>query len=458
VGIPIISDFRKLSQAPQRFLAFSAFNVLSWFSLVGPVIVLFGRTIEMPASWIGFLLSFMPLSTLLVMLTISLVTRLGPKRLMIATWVGRNMAASLLFFIPWALHYHGPRAAWIVMLVAILSFCLVRAMGVGGWFPWLHEVVPDEEQGTFFSTETAIAQFCIVAVTLVQALILGRDPTIGQFLFINGFGIVAGMVSAVWLIWVPGGRGTYDPAFPSSSFDSYKVTWADRSYIYFVATTALCFSCFAWINASIVLYMRDILHFGDLRIMVHMATGNLGVLLTIQYWGRFAEHSGTGKAILLAMIGHSVGALSYLFLPPGAPWTVWLLPLSIVATTLLGAANWTIAHRYMISIVDKEHKVGYTNFWILGTAFSMGVTPIAAGYVIEHFGMAGFRAAFCIAGVGGILAGLGNYWVVHHRQPLRHALDELINPTLPVRTLARIAWVTVGLHSSNRPGAVNDGE
>ena len=137
-------------------------------------------------------------------------------------------------------------------------------------------------------------------------------------------------------------------------------------------------------------------------------------------------------------------------LPPNAPWSAWLLPPTLIATTLLGAAYWTLSHRYMLSIVDKEHKVGYTNIWVLGTAISMGVTPILAGYVIEHYGLAGFRAAFAISGVLGLAAGLGNYWVVHNRKPLRHALDELVNPILPIRTLARIAWVTVGLHSSNR--------
>src|SRR5690606_23466495 len=116
-------------------------------------------------------------------------------------------------------------------------------------------------------------------------------------------------------------------------------------------------------------------------------------------------------------------------------WSAWLLPPTLVCTTLLGAAYWTISHRYMISLVDKEHKVGYTNIWIVGTALAMGTTPIITGYIIEHYQMAGFRAAFAISGFGGIVAGLANFWVVHNRRPLRHALDELVNPMLPVRTL-----------------------
>lgn len=450
MDIPLISDFRKLSQPPRRFLVFSTFNVLSWFSLVGPVVVLFARTIDMPASWIGFLLSFMPLSMLLVMATIPLVTRFGPKKLMIVTWIGRNLAASLVFLIPWALSAGGSRAAWAVLLAAVLSFCLVRAAGVGGWFPWLHEVVPDKEQNTFFSTETALAQLCIVVVTLAQAAILGQNPGVGRFMFIYAFGITAGLVSAGWLSRVPGGRATYDPEFPQNSFTSYAAAWADRPYIRFVTTTALCYTCLAWINASTVLYMRDELGFSDLRIMLILSAGNLGVLLTIHYWGRFAEYSGTGYAALLAITGHSCGALGYLLLPPDAPWTPWILPPAFVATNLLGVAFWTLTHRHMISVVDDAHKVGYTNIWILGTALSLGVTPIAAGYLIEHLGMAGYRSAFVIAGVGGMFFGLANYWKAHLGKPLRSAMGELVSPMLPVITLARIAWVTVGLHSSNR--------
>ena len=450
VGFPIISDYRTLSQPPRRFLVFSACNVVSWFSLVGPVLVLFGRRIDMPASWIGFVISFMPLSMVLVTVTIPLVTRLGCKKLMIATWVLRNLAACLLFLIPWAIYHYGERAGWIVMMVAILSFCVVRALGVGGWFPWLHEVVPDKEQHRFFSTETALAQFCIVVITLIQALVLRGEPSIWRFLMVIAFGISAGLLSAYWLSRVPGGDATYDPAVDTSSMKSYSVAWKDRSYIIFVATTALCFSCFAWINASIVMYMRDALGFADTPIMLIMAACNTSVLITIHFWSRFAEQSGTGQAALLTMIGHSLGALTYLLLPPGATWSAWLLPPTLICTTLMGAAYWSLTHRYMISLVDKVHKVGYTNIWMVGTAISMGVTPIVTGYVIEHFGLSGFRASFAIAGIVGMIGGLANFWVVYHRKPLRHALDDLIDPALPIRTLARIAWVTVGLHSSNR--------
>jgi Na+/melibiose symporter-like transporter len=448
----VLSEFRKLSQPPRQFLVFSALNLFTWFSIGGPVMVLFARHIEMPASWIGVLNSFLQLATLLVIVTIPLVLKLGSKRLLLITWSLQSVAASLLFLVPWALNAYGAHVGWCVMLAAVLGFCLVRATGIGGWFPLIHAVVPKGEQGPFFSTEMALLQGCTVTATLVQAFILGSDPTIGRFLFINAFGIASGVLSALWLKRIPVVEQPHTPIKGSGSLEAYAAALKDKGYLLFVFTTVICFSGFAWINTSIVLYMRDAMKFSDMNIMIFLAAGNFGVLLTIAFWGRFAEHSGSGYAGLLAMLGHSIGAIVYLFLPPGAPWSAWLLPPTLVCTTLLGAAYWTINHRYMISLVDKEHKVGYTNLWIVGTALSMGVTPVITGYIIEHYGMLGFRASFAISGFGGILAGLANFWAVHNRRPLRHALDELVNPMLPLRTVGRIAWVTVGLHSSNRRG------
>lgn len=452
MGIPVLSEYQKLSKPPRQFLVFSALNLFTWFSIGGPVMVLFARHIGMPASWIGVLNSFLQLATLLVIVTIPLVLRLGSKRLLLITWSLQSVAASLLFLVPWALREYGPHTSWCVMLAAVLGFCLVRATGIGGWFPLIHAVVPKEEQSPFFSTEMALLQGCTVTATLAQAFILGSTPTIGRFLFINGIGITAGVLSALWLKRIPVAEHKHTPISGSSSLAAYTAALKDRGYILFVLTTVTCFSGFAWINTSIVLYMRDAMKFSDMNIMIFLAAGNFGVLLTIAFWGRFADHSGTGYAGLLAMIGHSLGAITYLFLPPGAPWSAWLLPPTLVCTTLLGAAYWTLNHRYMISLVDKEHKVGYTSLWIVGTALAMGLTPVITGYIIEHYGMTGFRASFAISGFGGILAGLANFWVVHNRRPLRHALDDLVNPMMPLRTVGRIAWVTVGLHSSNRRG------
>ena len=69
MSISVFPKFKNLSPAPRRFLGFMAFNVVSFQCFVGPAMVLFARKLDMPASWVGFLIAAMPLSMVLVMFT-----------------------------------------------------------------------------------------------------------------------------------------------------------------------------------------------------------------------------------------------------------------------------------------------------------------------------------------------------------------------------------------------------
>ncbi|HNT90018.1 MAG TPA: hypothetical protein PKL84_19295, partial [Candidatus Hydrogenedentes bacterium] len=129
--LPIVSVVHELAPPGRRFLYFNFFNVISWQCVVGPAMILFARKIGMPASWVGFLISFMPLTMILVLFTVPLVNRLGPKNVMMKGWLSRNLIMSTVFLMPLAVRFWGPRAGWYVLTGATLGFCIVRAVAVG---------------------------------------------------------------------------------------------------------------------------------------------------------------------------------------------------------------------------------------------------------------------------------------------------------------------------------------
>ncbi|MBI2434467.1 MAG: hypothetical protein HYV26_16540 [Candidatus Hydrogenedentes bacterium] len=450
--IPIISSLRRLDSAPRKFLFFTASNVVSWQCLVGPTLVLFARKLDMPASWVGMLISFMPLSMLLVILTLPLVTWFGPKTIMARGWLLRNLISSLAFAVPLAMYWWGPRAGWYVLGLSTLGFCVMRAIGSGDWFPWLHEVVPEDQRATFFSTETGIAQLVNVLVLLLQGLILQGDPPVWRFLIIYGIGIFAGLISIRWMMQVPGGEGAREMFSLRTSFGSYKIALKDGPFMRFITLASMGFSIVAWITASNVLYMRDALGYSSQYILVITATGSLFVLLTIGAWGRYTDHSGSGHSMSLTMIGHTCAATSLLLLWPGAPWTNWCMPLVVPTTTLFAAAFLMAAHRAMLNYVQETGRVGYTNLWIVGTSLALGVTPILAGQLIDRWHLRGFEACFMISAGAGLICAVLSAWIVRDHPQGEYPDLRLFNPVEPWRTLARIVWVTVGLHPSNRQG------
>jgi hypothetical protein len=448
--LPLVNSVRELDSAPRRFLFFTAFNVVSWQCIVGPAMVLFARRIDMPATWVGFLISFMPFTTLLVVFTVPLVVRVGAKQLMLRTWLLRNLVITPVFLMPWVIRYGGNHWGWYLLLGSTLGFCVMRAIGSGGWFPWLHEVVPEEQRGLYFSTEAGSTQLINVGIILAQGLFLTGKPSVERFLVIYAVGIAAGLFSLKWMSRVPGGGGGTQTLSLWEGFAAYRIPLRDRAYLRFVITAALCFSAASWFGSAFVLFLRDILLLPERDIMLIMAAASFGVMLTIRAWGRFADHSGSGRAIHKTLTAHSLIALAFVLLEPGETWTRYALPPLTFLITIFGAAFWMAANRAMLNLVKETGRVAYTNLWSLGTALSLGITPIFVGICIHQWGLFGFHVCFIISGVSGLLCAAAVRWVVRDSGPVEVSLSDLVNPILPVRTLARIMWITLGLHESNR--------
>ena len=448
--LPIVQALHELDKAPRSFLGYVAFNVVGWQCVIGPALVLLARRIEMPPSWVGRLLSFTPLTMILVLFTVRIISRVGSKRLMFAAWLTRNIMICGVFLIPWVYNRWGPPAAWYVLMGSTLGFCLARAVGAGGWWPWLHELVPQHQRGLYFSAETMVAHLISVVVLSMQALILFNTQALGRYLSIYAVGVLAGFTSLIYIARIPGGKGAAEEQSHPETFTSYFRALSDMPYLRFLVVASLSFSCLAWFTASCVLYMRDILGLSSGYIMAISTAGSLGILLTIRAWGRFADHSGSARAMFKTLIGFALASLSFLALLPGLPWTQWaILPVFALAAVFNAAFN-VSANRANLNFIKATGLVGYTNTWIIFTAIALGITPIVAGNAIGAWGLNGFRLCFSIAGIGGLFCAILCRLIVPDGTPVALSITHLLNPALPIRTLARIAYITAGFHESNR--------
>ena len=402
MGIPLIADLGRLNTGSRRFLFFIVFNVVSWQCIVGPALILFARSLDMKPSLVGLLISFMPLSMLLIGLTVPLVNHYGPKRVMLTGWLLRNVLACAVFLIPfvrgWGVHY-----AQYVLIASVLAFCVLRAMGAGGWLPWLLELVSDNQRGAYFSMEAAVTQLTSVLVALIQALLLTGPPNDWRFLMVFGIGIAAGLISLVWMALIPGGGSTRATVVPEVSHVAYRAAFRDRAFVSFVITAALGYSSLTWLlGSALVLYMRDALTLPPGVIMTITAAGSMGIFLTIASWGRFADYAGSAAAMFWAMLGHAACAVACIALVPGAGWTSPVLWSVFVVASVFGAAFNVAANRAMLGYIRKDRRVVYTNVWSIGTSLAVGLTPIAAGYLIDHFQRGGFYACFALSALTGV--------------------------------------------------------
>jgi len=292
-------------------------------------------------------------------------------------------------------------------MAAILSFCVLRATGAGGWLPWLHELVPDKQRGTYFSMESAVTQLTTVVVATAQALLLRGEPNDWRFLMVYAIGIGAGLISLVGMASIPGGKSIHLKTVKSIPSINYRGALRDRGFVAFVTTAALGYSCVTWlIGSTLVLYMRDVLGYDPSVIIGMTAAGGFAVFLTISQWGKLADYAGSAWAIFWAMAGHCTCAAACFLLTPGAAWTEVMVWSIFIVASVFSAAFQVAANRAMLGYVPPHSRVIYTNLWSIGTSLALGVTPIAVGYLIDHLHMNGYRLSFGLAVVSGLACGL----------------------------------------------------
>jgi len=456
--VPIVSGFLELDKPPRTFLYFMAFNVVSWQCLAGSALVLFARHVDMPATWVGLLISFMPLTVSLVAVTVSLVERVGPKRLLMTTWLLRNLCALSLFAMPWAIGRWGSHAGWYILIGATLAFCVARAMGTGGWWPWLHELIPAEQRGTYFSTEAGVSQASTIFVAVSIGLILGRTPVLGDFLTVSGMGIAVGLISVGWIALIPGGQRIVGQRTAPGGMASYRKALANRDFLHFTVQGALGLAFMTWFGAAAILYLRDELLLTSKEIMFTTAFGGLGVAITVRFWGRYADAVSSAQAMFLALSGHSAVVLSWLTLVPGSTWAQWAAAPLLILAMIFGAAFVMATNRGALAHVRDDGRVGYTNIWVVVSSVCMGLTAILVGQVVGRWDMGGFQACFLVSGLGGLVCAVASLWVREQGHVPPEDVRDILQPSLPLRTLARIVWITAGLHVSNRGQNESDSE
>jgi len=451
MSLPVISTVKQLPPGPRAFLFFSGCNLVSWQCIVGPAMVLFARELHMPPSWVGWLLAFLPLTNLLVVGMVPLVMRIGPKRLMLSTWGARNIAVSSVLLMPLVLSRFGEHAAWYLLAGAILAFCSIRAIGSGGWLPWVHEIVPDDCRGPFFSAEAAIVQFLNIFVILGQGFLLRGDPGLTQFLLVYAFGIVAGLVSLLWMSRIPGGAGNTDAQAVARGFGTYRNAFADKRFVRLVIFASAAYAGVTLYTAAQVMFLRDVLHVGPDAIMGVLALGSLGVVLSIHSWSNFTEHSGSGTTMRLTLIGFASAVLCFLLVRPGAVWAPYAAAGLMVVAAAFSAAGFSAANRAMLNFTHSDYRVAYGNLWSMGTSIALGISPIIAGEIIERLDLLGFEICFIGAGLIALTcAALSSTVVPDERLGVNRPDAFPIRPGRPLRDLARAARITVGLHRSNR--------
>ena len=445
----IFKKYKSLPIAPRKFLNFSALNLISWQCIVGSVLVLFGRSIDMPHTWIGILQSFLPLSMFLVLLSIPAVEKFGPRRMILTTWLLRNISATIVFLIPVAIYFGKKEMAWYFLMGSCLSFSIIRSLGVGAWYPWLHEIIPTKQLGTYFSVESVYMQSLTVLVTLGVALLLGLLHGIERFYWVYGIGITAGLFSVWYASTIPGGEKAVQTKAKTQPFSALQHAVKDSTYRGFILKAILSLSSLTWISFTSILYLRDVLTISDQTIMICLSSGALGVTTFVQFCFKKVDQFSSQKTMALFMTVQATVGIVWCLLNPeskSAPIVAFVL---VVIEAIINSGFVILASKAMMGLVPGEERAGYTSLWSAGQAVANGIPPILAGGLIGLFDLDGYHICFGISAASALIVAV--FWTRFHAEEGTVPADihHIIKTQQPLRTLQRVTWLLLGVKKEN---------
>jgi MFS family permease len=376
-----------LPEGPRRFLAFLFLNVLSWQCLIGTVLVLHARAIGIDRGTVGVLFSVLFFTGGLGVLTKPLAERYGSKRVLMTGWIARNLLVMPIVFTPVVLHYWGLKPAAILLFATISLFCITRSLAGIAWSSWLHEIVPPEQLGRFYTLETMMTRMLAVVFGVFAFFALGRNPPIWRFSAIAAVGVFFGLVSLRMLRRVPGGQPV--PHRAAGLRGSYQLVFRDKMFMGFMACTTLYSFIYIGISLLVTLVLRDQLGLGAGTILLLTSFGNVLAIATAPRWRRVADRHGS--PVVMAANGLLIVVCLVLlgFLRPAhAP-----VPLLIFICALIPIAesgNYVAVSRgYMLRMKPRLRHASNA-VWSAGTQLLSGCSAVFMGYWLqagksEHF-------------------------------------------------------------------------
>jgi len=430
-----LTSLRLLGPAARRFLFFSFLNNVSWQMLVGSVLVLHARALEIPPGFVGMIVAIMPLTLVLSLTMTSWVDRIGPRRMMTAGWTARNLMAFPLVLTPWIYATWGSRAAGIALFTGVLCFCTMRSLTCTGWFPWLHEIIPATERGRYFSAEIILVQVVNIAIGLATFFFLGRHAALWKFATLAGVGIAAGLTSIGLMRRIPGGGPSLRKQRRDALVD-LRLVLRDGPFMNYVLWTSLGLFVTVGQGTLTVLSMRDYLHVAPSLIMLTTAVGSAAAMLVGPWWGRLADRHGSGPVQVLAGSSMAVGLGCFALLRESTP-VGFVIPVYALCVASY-SGFFVAASRGMLERMRPRLRAGYSAMWQSVTAVAMGASSVLIGLVIQHVGGKAYWG-LCVV-YGGLIAVAVSRYATHHEESVALAaeLRSQFDATQPVVSIMRL--------------------
>ncbi len=381
-----VSDPDKMRALPWSIIGTNLTStVFGTWTVFGSVFLMYLRELGVSKAQIGIVLSLFPFCQLIAPFVAAPLARLGTKRVFVGAFAARSLVFALLLLLPLVVAEAGQAWAGTIVTAVVLVFAVLRALGETALYPWTQEYLPERVRGKYSAVSSVVAGILSLLALAVAGYVIAHGHGLGRFLWLQGAGCAVGVVGALLLLKVPGGRPV--PAAPDQAAHWAEMRQAlrDTNFRFFLYGTA-GIALVGATGAFLPLLLAEKVGFPAGTVIWLDSAAMIGGLATCFAWGWLADRYGSRTALmpgltlsLAVSVAWGVVATTRVGDVLGVPGIAALLLVGGIATSAVGIGSGRLL---LTGIVPPDKSVAYMAIFYSWLGLCGGFGSLLAGGIL----------------------------------------------------------------------------
>jgi len=389
-----LSPYR-LAKARKLYNLFNALNSLSFTLLSGNIIILYALRLNANSTLIGILNGLVFSAFFFMPLGKRLVRKQPIVRVFASAWIARYILMIPLLFAPFAVSAGRGDVALTLVIVGVFCFHASRGIGMIGSNPVLNELATGHDRGSYMTYVQVINSAVAMVVNIALALLLGRNPPLGLYALLMGFGIISGVFGSLFLYKIPEPpQGTEGEA--SDFFQVIRHAFSKGAFRRFIVILLSVSFVSSIARAFVVVYSREVYHQSDGMVALFTVAGGLGALLMGMFTRLLVDRVGAKPLYITYTAIAFISLIPIIIAPlvhtPSLVMTVLFLLFLYFLLNFGFAGAEGVAQNYFFGLVSPKDvlDLGILYYIVYGTAGALG--SFLAGVFLDAFSGMGFES------------------------------------------------------------------
>ncbi|WDR02601.1 MFS transporter [Devosia algicola] len=373
------TDYDKMRRLPYLFLS-STLTGAAALILVGAPMTLFAAELGLEADRIGLLGGLMPFFQLLGIAFLPLIMRFGCKRVASTALTIRYLFLLLFLLAPG--FFGAPEVVFWLLFTAMALFSLSRTIAEAAYVPWSQEFMPRLVRGAIMG-RLAMASLPI-ALGISFGIKLWLDSRVGldRFLPVFGIGIVVGLIGALSLLGLGGGKPDPQGVRGMAAMANLKAPLKDRNFLIFLFSSGTQYLIVTVMGVFLLLFFKLRLSLASGELIFLSTLIPVGAAIGSLATGWIVDRYGARGIRITLQVAQVFLLLSFALMSPDLPGVTIIAALMFAAFGFMAFGSITAGNVYLLNYVPPTNKESYTALSYSVDGIVGGSATFGAGFLV----------------------------------------------------------------------------